>query len=284
KAPQQFTSLEGAVEAARSGDTIEICGDGPFVSRPIVLNDRQLTIRAAAGCRPVIELSREGGEQNAFLIHATNAPFVLEGLACRYTGAQPYEEGVPPVVTIVRASGAPLYVANCRFLVSRREDPHYGLESIRVSHLSACECRNCLFVVGQGAALAWWPSAEATLALDNCTFVGDYGVFVGGFGRPDEGLLSVRFRHNTLRVGATMALWSSKELDRAAESALDKRLRVEAVGNVMGSVGLKFNQASGNKPLPAAEMAALLQRLVDWKDENKLYSRNRGDLLQLTPN
>src|SRR5262249_27071000 len=67
KAPQQFTSLKGAVEAARSGDTIEICGDGPFVSPPIVLNDRQLTIRAAAGFRPVIELSREGVEQDAFL-------------------------------------------------------------------------------------------------------------------------------------------------------------------------------------------------------------------------
>jgi hypothetical protein len=284
EAPQQFTSLKDAVEAAWSGDTIEICGDGPFVSPPIVINDRPLTIRAAAGFRPVIELSPEGVEQNAFLIHATNAPLVLEGLDCRYTGAKRYEEGVTPGVSIVCASGAPLHVANCRFLLSRREDPQYGLESIILDRSPACECRNCLFVVGKGSGMAWWPSAQATLALDNCLFAGDSGASVGGWGRPDEGQPSVRLRHNTFGVGCTLVLWSSKELGRAAESASDKRLRVEAVENVMGYAGLLFNQVSGDKLLSAAEMEALLQRLVDWRDENNLYSQAGGDLLVLTLN
>src|SRR5262249_15223722 len=68
------------------------------------------------------------------------------------------------------------------------------------------------------------------------------------------------------------------------ESASNKRLRVEAVENVMGSAGLNLDQVQDDKALSPAEMEALLQRLVDWKDENNLYSQTGGDLLLLSLN
>jgi hypothetical protein len=276
-------NLVEAVAFAKNGDTIEVRGNGPFVSPPIIIQDRRLTIRAAAGFHPILELSPEGVEQNTFLIRATNAPLVLEGLECRYTGAKRWAEDVPGVA-IVYSNGSPLHVANCRFFLNRREGHQFGLESIRMNHSLACECRNCLFIVGGGCSLGWWPSASATLTVDNCLLVGGYGASVGGWDAPDRWPSSIRLTHNTLRVHYSLAFWFSKDLSQVTRGASDKRLRVDAVGNVMGTVGLNLNQDSGEKPLPAAEIEALLRRLVAWKDENNLYPQSGKDLLKLTFN
>ena len=59
-AERKFDTLAEAVLGASDGDTIEIRGNGPFVSEPINLGNQALTIRAGEGFRPVIRLSSEG--------------------------------------------------------------------------------------------------------------------------------------------------------------------------------------------------------------------------------
>src|SRR5262249_35077216 len=160
---------------------------------------------------------------------------------------------------------SPLYMANCRFLINRREEPQHGQDAIRIHRSSACECRNCLFVAGGGSGLDWWPSERATLAMDNCLAVGNYGVIVADWDRPGGRPSSVRLTRNTLRVASSLALGFSNDTGRLTEDVPDREFRVDSVGNVMGSVGLHLNQISGEKQLPAAEIEALLQRLVVWK-------------------
>src|SRR5262249_33851737 len=53
-AERKFDTLAEAVQGASDGDTIEIRGNGPFVTHPIVIGQGTRVIRAGAGHRPVI--------------------------------------------------------------------------------------------------------------------------------------------------------------------------------------------------------------------------------------
>src|SRR5205807_74380 len=72
-------TLERAIEVAGDHDVIEIDTDGPFVTRPLRIVGKSLTIRAAAQRRPVIKLHADGVKARKPLIQ-TSAPLVLEGL------------------------------------------------------------------------------------------------------------------------------------------------------------------------------------------------------------
>src|SRR5262245_6795108 len=72
---RKFDTLAEAVQGASDGDTIEIRGNGPFVSQPINIARTALTIRAGQGFRPVIKLMLQ-----------TDAPLVLEGLELQARG------------------------------------------------------------------------------------------------------------------------------------------------------------------------------------------------------
>src|SRR5262249_49320337 len=82
-AERKCDTLAEAVQGASDGDTIEIRGNGPFVSEPVsISNWRALTIRAGTSFRPVLRLSRGAVEDQHHLLK-TNGPVVLEGLDVR---------------------------------------------------------------------------------------------------------------------------------------------------------------------------------------------------------
>src|SRR6202044_3169294 len=54
-----FATLKDAMDKAQAGDTIEIRGNGPFPTAPMVL-DKALTLRAGAGYRPVLVHTTDG--------------------------------------------------------------------------------------------------------------------------------------------------------------------------------------------------------------------------------
>ena len=66
-AERKFDTLAEAVQSASDGDTIEVRGNGPFVTEPIKIAARLLTIRAGEGFRPVIRLSPEVRRRDAHL-------------------------------------------------------------------------------------------------------------------------------------------------------------------------------------------------------------------------
>src|SRR5262249_48046979 len=85
---RKFDTLAEAGGAASDGDTIEIRGNGPFVTEPVSIGARVLVIRAGAGFRPVIELSA-AGSQAALPLLESRARLVLEGLELRRMPAAP---------------------------------------------------------------------------------------------------------------------------------------------------------------------------------------------------
>lgn len=50
----RYASLRTACFAARNGDVIELCYDGPRLEKPLVLNNLKITIRAGTGFQPVV--------------------------------------------------------------------------------------------------------------------------------------------------------------------------------------------------------------------------------------
>jgi hypothetical protein len=131
---RKFDFLSLAVKAAASGDTIEVRGNGPFVTQPILIHDKALVLRAAEGSRPVIRLSSEAVQAFQILLQ-TNAPLVLEGLELQRLGlAAETEKSETQYPQLIRSDGqAPLHVANCR-LVARFRGPHGGPNYERLVH------------------------------------------------------------------------------------------------------------------------------------------------------
>jgi hypothetical protein len=104
---QKFDTLAEAVRGSSDGDTIKICGNGPFVTDLVEINHR-LTIRAADGYQPVIQSSIEQPSlAYGCLLRATDV-VVLEGLEFSKFGRPP-EQFASLIFT-----NAPMFVSNCR--------------------------------------------------------------------------------------------------------------------------------------------------------------------------
>lgn len=50
----RFASLRSACFAARNGDVVELCFDGPRPEKPLILNNLKITVRAGVGYRPIV--------------------------------------------------------------------------------------------------------------------------------------------------------------------------------------------------------------------------------------
>ena len=72
---RKFDTLAEAVLAASDGDTIEIRGNGPFVTEPITLRNA-LTMRAGEGFQPTLQLD----PRRAGPLLTTEGSLVLEGI------------------------------------------------------------------------------------------------------------------------------------------------------------------------------------------------------------
>src|SRR5262249_54161811 len=116
RAEQQLDTLPEAVRQARSGDTIEVRGNGPFVLDPICIDNLELHIRAGAGFRPVfhvgpghtqiiVRITAKKAATVASGVIVSNSLLALEGLEF----LQPSNQGWPFITCC-----GPLYVANCR--------------------------------------------------------------------------------------------------------------------------------------------------------------------------
>jgi len=272
QAEQAFESLAQAMGMAHSGDTIEIRGSGPFVTkslRPLDGKSKALTIRAAAGFQPVIQLRDEDARLGEPLIW-TDAALALEGLRLeRINHDKVWKPGMKPHVTVWSA-GAPLYVANCQFnqkggmvcILADREAP-------------LCDIRNCAFLTPDSAV--WWPSTSGgRLSMENCVHNGFHSAVVDY--RAPAHDVSVKLKRNTFVANEPLVF----ELIAAGQARLSspsvKPVSFELYENVLCSEGLlfHFNQSAeflaNNKELRFDEAKDLLRALVAWREERNAYS------------
>jgi hypothetical protein len=141
-----FPTLAEAVQATADGDTIEIRGDGPFVSATGLpaIRDRRLTIRAGAGARPVIRFQpqKPADSPDGFLF--TFAPLVLEGIEFQARLWSPTLQRTMFGFIGADSKDGGFRVANCRFHLSDLRDsgPLLGLHFWRTAGV----VQNCEFI------------------------------------------------------------------------------------------------------------------------------------------
>jgi hypothetical protein len=266
-AERKFDTLAEAVLGASDGDTIEVRGNGPFLTPPLTILRAGLIIRAGVGFRPVLEASPDSPEEH--LLHAA-APLTLEGLEFR-RAARPDRKA--RYLTILKSRTA-LHVANCRF-VSWNTEAH--IETL----LGDCDVRNCEFLAAPmcntGAKVIYPYSVRVAdgkrVAVDNCLLTIPIEVNQG-VGNPG---VSVRLTRNTFGGGyKAIRFVAVAPNDRAKDFAdadwADQALRVEATGNVIqASVVLDFTQRAKDV-LPPGEAEACLARMASWQGERNAYA------------
>ncbi|HEY7315713.1 MAG TPA: serine/threonine-protein kinase [Gemmataceae bacterium] len=276
----KFSTLADAVSGASDGDTIEVCGNGPFVSEPIRITQPALTIRAGAGFRPVIKLSPQAVEAKARLLE-THGALVVEGLEFQRLadnlqivdpGARHLGERQFAWCALLQASKA-LHVANCR-LVTRKT------HSAILSDGAVCVVRNCELLCSEcGFSVYMSPSTTVkSLVVDNCLVLGTHqsparlAFWTLG---AEESL--VQLSRNTWRTDvASFWFLSWREPQDDPIAALGPRptalkvkvLRVEASENVFDSGSVFYWHCGPNTIFSES----LLANLVGWKGEGNVFA------------
>lgn len=268
-AERKFDTLAEAVQGSSDGDTVEVRGNGPFLSDKVIIN-HALVIRAAAGFRPVIRLSPQGEEARANLI-TSRAPLVLEGLELWRVGGSKGPSNQPLIVDCT--FGAPIHIASCRLVWN---GSYYCIKS----HSALCQLVNCE-LLANGAVLNATPKNQGRLVLDNCLLAG-VGLSLRCY---KAGVAGVDVRV----VGSTHAGPRLFDVARSTLSILSERDQVRPALTIHSSRNvsfaahvLQFEQSTGQsqtRALPLDEAGPVLRHFLQWRGEHNVYPLSNGLLL-----
>jgi uncharacterized protein (TIGR03067 family) len=259
---KKFTNLNAAVTAARSGDTIEIRGDGPYLTEPIHLQKKALAIQAGRGFRPHLKYQPTDPKSQEWLL-TTEAPLVLEGLTLE-RDANPGGDTVR-YVGVVLTGQAPLHVAHCRLIGMRLES---------VLHLGKAPggiLRNSEFLGDTSIGISYKPLSSSLLAVENNLITAKNHGFWFFQVSPDLAKAVMRVHHNTIGAGTTLNFGVIPSLALVENSdPKTPRLRLDALGNVLGG-GFPFFFHPEHPSRPLEKAIPVLPKLLSFQDEHNLY-------------
>ena len=265
----RFKSLSEAVASSSAGDTIEIHGNGPFVTDPIVIV-HPLTIRAGDEFRPVIQENPANLSHSEVPLLSAKGPLVLEGLELKYVSRSDRVVGAD----IVKAT-APLRVANCRFAMLKSRGNSVWSSSSGV--LQNCEIVN----MEGGCNLAWATLSKECFLVENCVLTGM--IMVHRFDRTN---VLLQLKANTIvRPAASqgaLGLMLNSHAKLASDDSLVTPVRIVSSRSIIdsaASVFTFFQSSDLPNQLEPDEAKAQLRRLLQWHEEKNLYG-SEGVFLQ----
>jgi hypothetical protein len=282
-AERKFATPAEAVAAAQAGDTIEIRGNGPFVTEPLRIAQR-LILRAGEGYRPILRLGAESVAARGPLMDI-RAPLTLEGLELQRLNASVFKPGIKEVAILV-ATQAPLRATNCHFVISRERGPHVGLFCVHAIVSSACELRNCYVEqpdVGFLSVLGSPPGQH--VVVENCRVKqAGIGIVLNYFNDPKPRNVRITVKHNTLVSNflspTTLQLNLPPKSSLPGADKADKPYQIESSENVLiggWRVVQVMNQNSPEREaLSGGEAEDALRRLVSYRERRNLYSLHEG--------
>jgi WD40 repeat protein len=264
-----FSTLGRALAAAQGDDVIEIRGNGPFACPTISLT-KPVTIRAAAGFSPVLELKANAVQADRDFLTA-NASLTLEGLEFRRQGMGNPNAFWPQHIL---SKGADLRVANCRFII---EGSTLSIHAVRAKHSPHVEVRNCQFLGPWQSSVSWDMASGGRLVVDNSIMRG-HNTFAYIYLARNLSDVSVALTRNTLVGGELFSIVGGPDLwDTGGTMPL---ARIESRHNLWdGGVflvlvyGLKDRQE-----LDAFDDASVLKGWIAWDDQGNAYSQGNGFL------
>lgn len=255
KAEQTFRTLAEAVATASTGATIEVRGNGPFICPFIDIKEKALTIRAAHGFIPILELHSQSR-----LLLRTNAPLQLEGLD--FQQLSPRDERVHENA-LIWSRGTLLRIANCRFLM--KADPARGPIAIEES---VCEVRNCQFFGTFYSAVA--SSGQVRLSVENCQ-IANTGYYCLSF---NTRAANIRLAQNTLLAEFASLFFLQHGADLPAVPIAvkaDRNVIDDATTDGMGNLHFMYH-IKEKKVVPTGDLRILARRLITWSEERNLYA------------
>jgi hypothetical protein len=268
---RKFDTLAEAVLRSSEGDTIEVRGNGPFVSYGETVPHR-LVIRAGTGYAPSIRISKPPPDR--YFILTARGVLVLEGLEV---------EGHYPLLLWALPSGA-LHVANCRLIF--KSDELYG--NVFRSEGRSLFVRNSILSTNHELSGARWDyRSGGRCNIDNCVWaIGGLWLSPKDLGgnpgvNPDVTDISLCIRGNTL-VGNGLSLTLLDRPNLPADGGSDPPVRLELSGNValwdanVSAYGfLFFNPTWFKEPASADQAEALLPRLVRVDEKQNVYGQGQ---------
>jgi hypothetical protein len=165
-----FDTLAAALEAAREDEVIEVHGNGPFLTPPLTIKEKRLTIRAAAGTQPVLLMETPGVRASQPFLH-TDSDLRLEGLEIRWSVDVPPGRSEAEMLArcnIVSTHGR-LTLAHCRIVGDRFNGCVGG--SCRELVL-----RHCHLIAKEGVGLIWVSESGGKLDVEGCVLENRIGV------------------------------------------------------------------------------------------------------------
>lgn len=254
-----FDTLSEAILNSNAGDTIEIHGNGPFVTGPVEIH-HPLTIRSAARFRPVVELDGEATAAGEPLLDVW-AALVLEGLVLKRNEAFVPDDGAP----VLRARVPGLRAANCRLAA-------WPGPSICLAMCSGGRLHNCTLLGDVGLN----PVAKPEYVIENCVRVG--AVMLHQWAR----LLDVTVRLNRNNVACWWA-WGVHfhDLATAPDGKDAPPVEFDTLGNVVApadgraAASVIFDGVTTDAP-----PEAVLRRTIRWHARRNVFSRE-ADMLSV---
>jgi hypothetical protein len=280
RAEQAFPTLKDAVEKARSGDTIEVRGDGPFVMPCLDLDKKALRIQAGLGFCPRLTQARDGPLlRHAAFLH-TNAALVLEGLTFNRLHRDYNDDKYRH---FIYSSRAPLHVSHCRFIVRGDFWAVAAGESAGGAVLHSefqCDC----------GAVAWDGPLRGEFVVENCLASTGWAGFVIHQNNSDARDVRMRVRRNTfVSTGVGLGYQANrppKELIKQRPDPKAPELRLEVTDNVIATgwspwIALSDETKGDRNILSWREYLSLVPRLIALKDERNVYSNAPPAFLQI---
>jgi hypothetical protein len=257
---RKFDTLSEAVQGTNDGDTIEVRGNGPFVSKPINIDRTALTIRVGAGFRPVIKPSSEGIEKVPLL--ATHAALALEGL--EFHAPSPEDQKSPR--GSIHTYQAFFRAANCRFRVG-----------IYANQTPVYVFRNCELLTGEGwGGFGQRYCSGARVMVENCLFRTNLHAIHSFYASAATNDVSIQIARSTFASkNAPLALSLTCPGPAGMEGPQARKpIRLEVSGSVFDSPSLlAFGQHKDFTPevLEPARAEAMLRWLLEWRGERNIF-------------
>jgi hypothetical protein len=268
---RRYDTLAEAVRGAIDGDTIEIRGNGPYVTEPIDIKNQSLIIRAAHGYRPVLKQSAEAVEKGLPLLEIST-PLVLEGLELQWMSQTSRAGGLHGMLI---SHEAPLWMANCRLFMKDQTQ-----NWLRALYCPTIELHNCEFYTnGEGFLLLVDKSSKCLVS--NCVQAGGNTFGVTSY-RSGAREALVRLERNTLATstwlvhlgvggGSSPKLWGL-----APEHKL---VRIKAADNILdANSALTFAQWPETPPqeqwsgIKGQEAETEFQKMIQWDDARNVFT------------
>jgi WD40 repeat protein len=264
RAETRHPTLAAAVADAQSGDTIEVRGNGPFLTARVEV-DRPLTIRAGSGFVPKIVMDPAHSETEVIMIHV-QAALVMEGIDVAWDRKNPakVDAGRSPALFNTSNLKGKLWLSNCRIAASKHcfvAPPYFARYGFG----------NCYFVTpGTFMSGSNWFDGEGSIENSIVHAVG--GVHFQETGVKTTKAGSITLRRCTLPIGRQFSFGLLKLPDA-------KGLPQHTV-NIEDCLLVKVDSITSG--FGTREPVTPTQLMEIWRDRVRFTARN--NFLEIAPN